>query len=91
MRARLSSSGRPSSSPQRFVLEMVTGRRRMWPAGERKARWWPTSRRPDADPTPARGPEYLHPGRSTVSFELGISAAAARQLLSGLYRRSGCL
>ncbi len=53
----------------------------------------PTSR-PGADPAPAHGPTRLHRrggSLGAVAHELGISDTTARQHLSGLYRRTGCL
>ena len=49
--------------------------------------------KPAADPAPARGPARVHPAGSiaAAAYELGISETTARQHLSGLYRRTGCL
>ena len=74
----------------RFVLENVTGPARVWSEYERKAGWM--ARQPPTRRQLEVLRAYIGAGSvAAAAYELGISETTARQHLSGLYRRTGCL
>jgi DNA-binding NarL/FixJ family response regulator len=73
----------------RFVLENVTGPRKAWPVDE-EVRMNPKQRPTRRQLEVLR--MYIRAGSvAAAACELGISETTARQHLSGLYGRTGCL